>query len=92
MEKGEWKVLRTYKGSEKLNMFYLCVFRVTGGRRWKSLPGKSRRKGERASGDAQWELLAVNDLGEECQATPAIGGRYIYARTTNVLYIFGKKR
>ena len=50
MEKGEWKVLRTYKGSEKLNMFYLCVFRVTGGRRWKSLPGKSRRKGERASG------------------------------------------
>jgi len=41
---------------------------------------------------AQWEVLAVNDLGEECQATPAIGGGSLYIRTAKALYCFGKKR
>ena len=39
---------------------------------------------------AQWEVLAVNDLGEECQATPAIGGGSIYVRTAKALYCFRK--
>lgn len=38
---------------------------------------------------AQWEILAMNDLGEECWATPAIAGRRIYIRTRNALYSFG---
>jgi outer membrane protein assembly factor BamB len=42
--------------------------------------------------DPQWEVLAVNDLGEECQATPAIGGRSIYVRTAKALYSFSEKR
>jgi outer membrane protein assembly factor BamB len=42
--------------------------------------------------DPQWEVLAVNDLGEECQATPAIGGRSIYIRTAKALYSFSEKR
>jgi outer membrane protein assembly factor BamB len=42
--------------------------------------------------DPQWEVLAVNDLGEECQATPAIGGGYLYVRTAKALYGFGQKR
>ena len=40
--------------------------------------------------DAQWEVLAVYDLGEECQATPAIGGGSIYVRTAKALYCFRK--
>jgi len=37
----------------------------------------------------QWEILATNDLGEECWATPAIAGNNIYIRTRNALYSFG---
>jgi len=39
----------------------------------------------------EWELLKVNDLGEECNATPAIVDGKIYLRTTNALYCFAKK-
>lgn len=39
----------------------------------------------------QWEILAVNDLGEECYATPAIVAGQIFIRTRNALYGFGKK-
>ena len=38
---------------------------------------------------AQWEILAVNDLGEETWATPAIAGSHIYIRTTKAVYGFG---
>ncbi len=38
---------------------------------------------------AQWEIAAVNDLGEECWATPAIADGRIYIRTRNALYSFG---
>jgi outer membrane protein assembly factor BamB len=41
-----------------------------------------------SSGD--WELLAVNDLGEDCFATPAIADGRIYLRTRTKLYCFGK--
>jgi len=40
--------------------------------------------------DPQWEVLALNDLGEECQATPAIGGKSIYIRTSKALYSFSQ--
>lgn len=39
----------------------------------------------------QWEILAVNDLGDECFATPAIAGNAIYVRTRGTLFSFGKK-
>ncbi len=34
----------------------------------------------------QWEILAVNDLGEECYATPAIAEGAIVIRTKNALH------
>jgi outer membrane protein assembly factor BamB len=37
-----------------------------------------------------WEVLAVNELGEECNATPAIADGRIYLRTHQTLYCFGK--
>jgi outer membrane protein assembly factor BamB len=39
--------------------------------------------------DAQWEILAMNDLDEEVWATPAIAGSNLYIRTRNALYSFG---
>ena len=38
--------------------------------------------------DAQWEILAMNDLDEEVWATPAIAGGNLYIRTRNALYSF----
>jgi outer membrane protein assembly factor BamB len=40
-----------------------------------------------AGGD--WEILAVNDLGEEIYATPAVAGGRLYVRTRAALYAFG---
>ena len=39
--------------------------------------------------DAQWEILAMNDLDEEVWATPAIAGNNLYIRTRTALYSFG---
>jgi outer membrane protein assembly factor BamB len=41
----------------------------------------------KAAGD--WEVLAVNELDDECFATPAIADGRIYIRTRNSLYAFG---
>jgi outer membrane protein assembly factor BamB len=38
----------------------------------------------------EWEVLKVNDLGEDCYATPAIADGRIYIRTRSTLYCFGK--
>jgi outer membrane protein assembly factor BamB len=37
----------------------------------------------------QWEVLGVNDLGEEIHATPALTDGRIYVRTRGLLYAFG---
>jgi outer membrane protein assembly factor BamB len=37
---------------------------------------------------AQWEVLAMNDLGEEVWATPAIAGNNLFIRTRSALYSF----
>jgi hypothetical protein len=38
----------------------------------------------------EWEVLAVNELDDECYATPAIADSHIYIRTRSALYAFGK--
>ncbi|MBS1807244.1 MAG: PQQ-binding-like beta-propeller repeat protein [Acidobacteria bacterium] len=38
----------------------------------------------------EWETVAVNSLGEECFATPAIADGRLYIRTQGTLYCFGK--
>ena len=37
-----------------------------------------------------WEVIAVNDLGEDAFATPALSGGRIFVRTSKGLYCFGK--
>jgi hypothetical protein len=44
----------------------------------------------KAAGD--WEVLAVNELDDECFATPAIADGRIYIRTRSALYAFGKSQ
>jgi outer membrane protein assembly factor BamB len=41
----------------------------------------------KAAGD--WEILAVNELDDECFATPAIADGRLYIRTRSALYCFG---
>jgi outer membrane protein assembly factor BamB len=41
---------------------------------------------------ADWEVLGVNDLGEEIHATPALSEGRIYIRTRGSLYCFGAPR
>jgi outer membrane protein assembly factor BamB len=41
----------------------------------------------KAAGD--WQVLAVNELDDECFATPAIADGRIYIRTRSALYCFG---
>ena len=43
----------------------------------------------KAAGD--WEVLAVNELDDECFATPAIADGRLYIRTRSALYAFGKQ-
>jgi outer membrane protein assembly factor BamB len=40
---------------------------------------------------ADWEILAVNPMGDEVFATPAIADGRIYLRTKSALYAFGAK-
>jgi outer membrane protein assembly factor BamB len=37
----------------------------------------------------EWEVLAVNELDDECFATPAIADGRLYVRTRSALYCFG---
>jgi outer membrane protein assembly factor BamB len=39
----------------------------------------------------QWEVLGVNDIGEEIHATPALSGGRIYLRTRGAVYSFGTR-
>jgi outer membrane protein assembly factor BamB len=39
----------------------------------------------------EWELLTLNDLGENCYGTPALSEGRIYVRTAEALYCFGKR-
>lgn len=38
----------------------------------------------------EWEIIRVNDLDDECFATPAILDNKLYIRTRSALYCFGK--
>jgi len=42
-----------------------------------------------AKGD--WEVLAVNAMGDEVFATPAIDNGRMYVRTKSALHVFGTK-
>jgi hypothetical protein len=41
---------------------------------------------------AEWEVLAVNEIGDEINATPALVDGRVYVRTHGALYCFGTSR
>ena len=41
---------------------------------------------------AQWEVLAVNEIGDEVNATPALSDGRLYVRTRSALYCFSTTR
>jgi len=41
---------------------------------------------------AQWDVIGVNDLGEEVHATPALSEGRLYVRTRSALFCFGASR
>ena len=41
---------------------------------------------------AQWEVLGVNDLGDEIHSTPALSGGRLYVRTRGAIYCFGRSQ
>lgn len=41
---------------------------------------------------AEWEVLAVNEIGDEVSATPALVDGRVYLRTRGALYCFGTSR
>jgi len=40
---------------------------------------------------AQWRLLTINDLGEQCYATPALAAGEIVVRSSRTLWAFGNR-
>ena len=41
---------------------------------------------------AEWEVLAVNEMGDEISATPALSDGRVYVRTRGALYCFSASR
>ena len=41
---------------------------------------------------AEWEVLAVNEMGDEISATPALSNGRIYVRTRSAMYCFSASR
>jgi outer membrane protein assembly factor BamB len=41
---------------------------------------------------AQWEVLAVNEIDDEINATPALSDGRIYVRTRGAVYCFSTSR
>jgi hypothetical protein len=41
---------------------------------------------------AEFQLLAVNDMGDVCMAVPAISGGMLFVRSQNFLFALGRKQ
>jgi outer membrane protein assembly factor BamB len=41
---------------------------------------------------AEWEVLSVNEIGDEINATPALSDGRVYVRTRGALYCFSSSR
>ena len=40
---------------------------------------------------AQWQVVRINTMDDECKGTPAIADDKLYVRTRSALYCFAKK-
>lgn len=82
------EVLKTGRTPEALEEYFSSPVAADG----KVLVLSASGKATVLKAGAQWEVLATNDFGEECWATPAITGHGLYVRTKNSLYSFSPNR
>jgi outer membrane protein assembly factor BamB len=80
-------VLKSGRTPEALEEYYSSPVAANGKVIMLSASGKATV----LKAGAQWEILSMNDLGEECWATPAIADGNIYIRTRNALYSFSEE-
>jgi len=81
------QVYKVERSKEAMDQYYSSPVAADGKVFFTNEPGKVTV----LKAGPQWEILAVNELGEECYATPAIAAGRIFIRTRNSLYSFGKK-
>ena len=79
------KILKQGRTPEALEAYYASPVAADG----KVFVASASGKVTVLKADAQWEILATNDLDEEVWATPAIAGSNIFIRTSKALYSFG---
>jgi hypothetical protein len=79
------KLLKEGRTREALGEYYASPIAADGKVYLSSGEGKITVL--RAGG--QWEVLGVNDIGDEIHATPALSDGRVYVRTRGMLYAFG---
>jgi hypothetical protein len=80
------KLLKEGRSREALGEYYASPVAADG----KIFLASEEGKMSVLKAGPEWEVLGVNDLGEEIHATPALSGGRIYVRTRSSLYCFGK--
>jgi hypothetical protein len=87
LDAASGKPLKEGRSTEALGEYYASPVAADG----KLFLASTEGKISVLKAGAQWEVLRVNDLGEEVHATPALSGGRIYVRTRTGLYCFGTK-
>ena len=82
------KVLKQGRSAEALGEYYASPVAGDGKVYMVSEEGKLSV----LKAGAEWEVLAVNDLGEQVFASPAIGDGRLFVRTKGTLYCFSGGR
>jgi outer membrane protein assembly factor BamB len=78
------KILKQGRLPNALDTYYSSLVAGAGYVYLISQPGKMTVL--KAGGE--WEVVASNDLEDECYATPAIADNFLYVRTRGALYCF----
>jgi outer membrane protein assembly factor BamB len=84
---GSGKVLQQARLTGALGNYYASPVAADG----KIYAASQEGKVAVVKAGAEWEVLTVNDLGEEVFATPALDGNRMYWRTQGHLYCFGRR-
>jgi outer membrane protein assembly factor BamB len=87
LDAASGKPLKEGRSTEALGEYYASPVAADG----KLFLASTEGKISVLKAGAQWEVLRVNDLGDEVHATPALSGGRIYVRTRTGLYCFGTK-
>ncbi|HEX2443608.1 MAG TPA: PQQ-binding-like beta-propeller repeat protein [Vicinamibacterales bacterium] len=87
LDPGTGEIFKVGRTKEALGDYYASPVAADGKVIFLSDSGKATV----LKADRQWEILAVNDIGEESYATPAIADGKIFLRTRNALYCFGAR-